>query len=93
MKVFEYRAFGLENLVPAERDEPRATAGAVVVKFHAASLNYRDVLFGKGFYNPNAKFPAIPLSDGSGEVCVDRREHYPMENRRSGMSNLHAGLA
>lgn len=70
MKVFEYRAFGLENLVPAERDEPRATAGAVVVKFHAASLNYRDVLFGKGFYNPNAKFPAIPLSDGSGEVVA-----------------------
>ena len=40
------------------------------MKFHAASLNYRDVLFGKGFYNPNAKFPAIPLSDGSGEVVA-----------------------
>ena len=68
MKTFEYRKFGLENLVLTDRSEPRASAHEVVVKFHAASLNYRDVMFFKGIYRPDAKFPAVPLSDGAGEV-------------------------
>jgi NADPH:quinone reductase-like Zn-dependent oxidoreductase len=70
MKVFEYRNFGLDNLVVAEREEPRPAAGEVVVKFHAASLNYRDVLFFKGIYKPKAAFPVVPLSDGAGEVVA-----------------------
>jgi NADPH:quinone reductase-like Zn-dependent oxidoreductase len=68
MKTFEYRKFGLENLVLTDRSDPRASAHEVVVKFHAASLNYRDVMFSKGIYRPDAKFPAVPLSDGAGEV-------------------------
>jgi NADPH:quinone reductase-like Zn-dependent oxidoreductase len=68
MKTFEYRKFGIENLVLTDRSEPRASAHEVVVKFHAASLNYRDVMFFKGIYRPDAKFPAVPLSDGAGEV-------------------------
>ena len=68
MKTFEYRKFGLENLILTDRSEPRASAREVVVKFHAASLNYRDVMFFKGIYRPDAKFPAVPLSDGAGEV-------------------------
>ena len=68
MKTFEYRKFGLENLVLTDRSEPRASAHEVVVKFHAASLNYRDVMFFKGIYRPDVKFPAVPLSDGAGEV-------------------------
>ena len=53
-----------------ERDEPRPAAHEVVVKFRAASLNYRDLLFAKGSYNPKARFPAVPLSDGAGEVVA-----------------------
>jgi NADPH:quinone reductase-like Zn-dependent oxidoreductase len=68
MKTFEYRKFGLDNLVLTDRIEPRASAHEVVVKFHAASLNYRDVMFYKGIYRPNVTFPAVPLSDGAGEV-------------------------
>jgi NADPH:quinone reductase-like Zn-dependent oxidoreductase len=68
MKVYEFRQFGLENLVAGERAEVRAVAGEVVVKFHAASLNFRDVMFAQGVYNPRATFPAIPLSDGAGDV-------------------------
>lgn len=68
MRAYEYRQFGLENLVLVEREKPRAAAQEVVVKFHAASLNYRDLLFAKGIYNPNAKLPTVPLSDGGGEV-------------------------
>src|SRR5438034_11639700 len=70
MKAFEYRKFGLENLVLVERDTPHAAAHEVVVKFHAASLNYRDLLFARGLYNPKASLPAVPLSDGAGEVVT-----------------------
>jgi NADPH:quinone reductase-like Zn-dependent oxidoreductase len=70
MKVYEYSQFGLDHLAPAERDEPQPRAREVVVKFRAASLNYRDVLFHKGVYNPRARFPAVPLSDGAGEVVA-----------------------
>jgi NADPH:quinone reductase-like Zn-dependent oxidoreductase len=70
MKVYECQKFGLENLVLVERDEPRAAAYEVVVKFRAASLNYRDLMFAKGLYNPNARLPAVPFSDGAGEVVA-----------------------
>jgi NADPH:quinone reductase-like Zn-dependent oxidoreductase len=70
MKVYEYQKFGLENLTLVERDEPRAAAHEVVVKFRAASLNYRDLLFAKGVYNPKPRFPAVPCSDGAGDVVA-----------------------
>jgi NADPH:quinone reductase-like Zn-dependent oxidoreductase len=70
MKAYEVRQFGIENLAPVERDEPQAAAREVVVKFHAASLNYRDLMFVKGTYNPKAKLPAVPFSDGAGEVVA-----------------------
>jgi NADPH:quinone reductase-like Zn-dependent oxidoreductase len=70
MKVYEYQKFGLENLALVERDEPRAAAYEVVVKFRAASLNYRDLMFAKGLYNPNSRLPAVPCSDGAGEVIA-----------------------
>lgn len=74
MKAYEYRRFGLDNLALVERDEPRAAAHEVAVKFHAVSLNYRDLLFARGIYNPNAQFPAVPFCDGAGEV-VEVGEH------------------
>ena len=70
MKAYEYRKFGLENLVVVERETPRPAAHEVLVKFHAVSLNFRDVLFARGIYNPKASFPVIPLSDGAGEVVA-----------------------
>lgn len=74
MKAYEYRQFGLEHLELVEQEQPRATAHSVVVKFHAASLNYRDLLFAWGTYSPHAALPAVPLSDGAGEV-VEVGEH------------------
>src|SRR5205085_12068366 len=68
MRAYEVRQFGLEHLVMVEREEPRPAPREVVVKFHAASLNYRDLMFVKGAYNPRAKLPAVPFSDGAGEV-------------------------
>jgi NADPH:quinone reductase-like Zn-dependent oxidoreductase len=54
--------------VLVEREKPEPGPNEVVVRFHAASLNFRDLMFVKGTYNPRAKLPAIPLSDGAGEV-------------------------
>ena len=70
MKQFELRQFGLENLALVEREAPRAGARQVLVKFHAASLNYRDLMFAKGLYNPKAKLPAVPFSDAAGEIAA-----------------------
>ena len=71
MKAYEVRQFGnIENLVLVERDEPQAAANEVVVRLRAASLNYRDLMFVKGVYNPKAKLPAVPFSDGAGEVVA-----------------------
>jgi NADPH:quinone reductase-like Zn-dependent oxidoreductase len=40
----------------------------VVLKMRAWSLNFRDLMIAKGQYNPKLRMPAVPLSDGVGEV-------------------------
>ncbi len=40
-----------------EREMPTPSSYEVVVRFHAASLNYRDVMFFKGVYGPTRSFP------------------------------------
>jgi NADPH:quinone reductase-like Zn-dependent oxidoreductase len=69
MKLFEIRdAFGLDNLKQAERPVPEPRADEVLIRVHAASLNYRDLLVVQGKYNPRMKLPRVPLSDGAGEI-------------------------
>ena len=68
MKAYESAEFGIDNLSMIERDMPQPPAGEVLVRLHAASLNYRDVMVVSGTYNPRMKLPAIPFSDGAGEV-------------------------
>jgi NADPH:quinone reductase-like Zn-dependent oxidoreductase len=68
MRAYEIAEFGIDNLHMVERDMPRPAANEVVVKFHAVSLNYRDVMVVNGTYNPRMKLPAVPFSDGAGEI-------------------------
>lgn len=68
MKAYEIEEFGIENLAISERAEPEPKAGEILVRFQAASLNYRDLMVVSGTYNPKMKRPAVPLSDGAGEV-------------------------
>jgi NADPH:quinone reductase-like Zn-dependent oxidoreductase len=70
MKLFELRGFSLDQLVPAERPTPEPGVGEVLVRLHAVSLNYRDLLVVQGKYNPRMQLPRIPLSDGAGEVAA-----------------------
>lgn len=68
MKAYEINEFGIDNLTLAEREEPTPNDREVKVKFHAASLNFRDLMMIKGTYNPRLKMPLVPFSDGAGEV-------------------------
>ena len=68
MKAYEIQQFGIDSLELVEREEPKPSPTEVVVKFQAVSLNYRDLMVVEGTYNPRMKLPAVPLSDGAGEV-------------------------
>ncbi|PYT00258.1 MAG: NAD(P)-dependent alcohol dehydrogenase [Acidobacteria bacterium] len=70
MKAYEIQQFGIDNLTLVERDEPKVNPTEVLVKFRAASLNYRDLMIVRGTYNPRLKMPAVPLSDGAGEIVT-----------------------
>lgn len=70
MKAYEIKEFGIDNLAVTERETPVAKEREVLVKFHAASLNYRDLMMVNGIYNPKLKTPLVPLSDGAGEVVA-----------------------
>jgi len=68
MKAFQIERFGLEELSKVDLDRPSPAAGEVLVKFHATSLNYRDLMMIEGTYNPRLRLPLVPFSDGAGEV-------------------------
>jgi NADPH:quinone reductase-like Zn-dependent oxidoreductase len=70
MKCHEIRELGPVAYHPAERPDPEAGPGEVVVAMQAASLNFRDLLMVRGHYNPRLPLPRIPLSDGAGEVVA-----------------------
>jgi NADPH:quinone reductase-like Zn-dependent oxidoreductase len=71
MKAFEiHEAFGLDNLVLADRPDPEPGPRQVLVGMRAVSLNYRDLLMVLGQYYPKQPLPLIPLSDGVGEVLT-----------------------
>jgi NADPH:quinone reductase-like Zn-dependent oxidoreductase len=68
MKAYEIQAFGFESLKLVDYPEPKLAGGQVLLKMRAWSLNFRDLMVAKGQYNPKLKMPAVPLSDGVGEV-------------------------
>lgn len=70
MRAYEIHEFGIDKLKLVDLEMPAAGPGQVLVRFHAASLNYRDVMVVSGTYNPRMKLPAIPFSDGAGEVVA-----------------------
>lgn len=49
---------------------PQPSDYEVLVKFHAASLNYRDLIIPKGKYPFAQKNGVVPGSDGAGEVVA-----------------------
>ena len=69
MKLYELQnQGGLDNVVRADRADPKPGSGQVLLKMKACSLNYRDLMVAKGSYGAPPPAGRIPLSDGVGEV-------------------------
>jgi NADPH:quinone reductase-like Zn-dependent oxidoreductase len=69
MRTTEIEAPGEQHIKVRERPVPAPGAGEVVVRVHAASLNYRDLTFmqgGSGF----SRFPYVPLSCACGSIAA-----------------------
>jgi NADPH:quinone reductase-like Zn-dependent oxidoreductase len=60
--------FGLDAVRLVDRPMPRLSAGEVLIRIRAVSLNYRDLLVIRGVWRPSG--PRIPVSDGVGEVVA-----------------------
>ena len=70
MRLYQLpQATGIDSLTLAQADIPQPGRGQALVRMHAASLNYRDLMIVNGRAARGAP-PAnlIPLSDGAGEV-------------------------
>jgi NADPH:quinone reductase-like Zn-dependent oxidoreductase len=61
-----------ERKHPQFHDEPVPTPGRhdVLIRVHAASLNFRDQSILDGKYGGGIKTNGVPLSDGAGEVVA-----------------------
>ncbi|KAE8306930.1 hypothetical protein BDV41DRAFT_582844 [Aspergillus transmontanensis] len=59
---------GFDSLVLKDAPLPKVGDKDVLVRFHAASLNYRDLLIVKGQYPFPVKESVVPLGDGAGVV-------------------------
>jgi NADPH:quinone reductase-like Zn-dependent oxidoreductase len=70
MRVGQISSFGIDSLELVDRPTPQPGPGEVLIKIHAVSLNYRDLMMVKGSYNPKLKLPRVPCSDGAGEIAA-----------------------
>jgi NADPH:quinone reductase-like Zn-dependent oxidoreductase len=70
MRAYVVKQFGLERLEQIELPMLRIASGMVLIRIHAVSLNYRDLMVVKGQYNARMALPRIPCSDGAGEVVA-----------------------
>jgi NADPH:quinone reductase-like Zn-dependent oxidoreductase len=70
MKAWRISSFGLDKLELVTLPEPKPGRGEVLIRVHAVSLNYRDLMVVLGKYNPRMHLPRIPCSDGAGEVVA-----------------------
>ena len=62
---------GIESFQLVQLDEPTPSSHQVLVRVHATSLNYRDLMVVEGRYARGASKPnLVPLSDGAGEVVA-----------------------
>ena len=68
MKALEIAEFGIANMRQVTLEDPEPAVGQVLVKFAAASVNYRDFMIAEGMFAPPEDLPIIPLSDGAGEI-------------------------
>lgn len=64
------QADGFHNLTLTQSPIPKLKATEVLVKVHAVSLNYRDLVVAKGTYPLGLRDNVIPCSDLAGEIVA-----------------------
>jgi NADPH:quinone reductase-like Zn-dependent oxidoreductase len=70
MRAIEATGFSIDALRLGERPVPSPRRGEILVRIHAASLNYRDLAILVHRYLPNLALPYVPASDACGEVVA-----------------------
>ena len=71
MKLYRLDEPGsIDGLVLHTEDTPTPGPGQALVRVHATSLNFRDLLIARGQYTRNPAKGVVPLSDGAGEVTA-----------------------
>ena len=81
MRAWQVSAFGIDSLEFVERPTPAPGPGEVLVGVRAVSLNYRDLMVVKGFYNPKMRLPRIPLFRWRGRSGGQLARMSPCGNR------------
>ncbi|KAI1112912.1 hypothetical protein F5Y14DRAFT_240986 [Nemania sp. NC0429] len=61
---------GFETLEYVDAEVPKIGDSDVLVRLHAASLNYRDLIIPQGKYPFPTRYPVVAASDGAGEVVA-----------------------
>lgn len=62
MRTYQLGGSGIDSITLSDKSKPSPAAGQILVRMHAASLNYRDLMLAKRLNG------IVPLSDGAGEV-------------------------
>ncbi len=71
MKRWVITQIGAEHKLEIEDvPTPSPGPGEVLVRLHAWSLNYRDLMILRGEYGQPRHMPLVPLSDGAGEIVA-----------------------
>ena len=71
MKAYQLKDTGsLDGLALVDLPDPTPAPGQILVRVHAASLNYRDLMIATGNYGGTTPPDRVPLSDGAGEVAA-----------------------
>lgn len=72
MKAYRFERQGQPGatIVARDVDVPNPGPTQVLVRIHARSLNFRDILIMQGRYPVPSREGVIPLSDGAGEVVA-----------------------
>ncbi len=70
MKICELSTWGFDNLHYRDVSTPQLGPDQVLLKFGAASINYRDYQIVAGEFAPDQPLPIIPVSDGAGRIVA-----------------------
>jgi NADPH:quinone reductase-like Zn-dependent oxidoreductase len=71
VEAYRIDRFGsVDGIVLRSSEDPRPGPKEVLMRVHASSLNYRDLMVLKGGGRGPTKIGVVPLSDGAGEVAA-----------------------